>query len=251
MPDNGFHFPLQIRMPMRIIIQRLQFFYQRRAILYPTVKGFYRIVLCAVRIVKQGQFGFQVRTKLKHHSWVLALFIFCKVKKIKLLALIEIVLPCFMLAQVVGRWGNFMNQEAFGPLVNGYTSGPLTDLELLAQRETLRHLLVPNFVIDNMYITPDYSLDIPRITGYYYPTFYFESILNLIGAVGYIILRKKSNKIYLYLLMDYNFILLVPSFTNIERVSVFTLCDVTIKIFCIATTIPRFNAYERCVFLYW
>ena len=102
-----------------------------------------------------------------------------------------------MLAQVVGRWGNFMNQEAFGPLVNGYTSGPLTDLELLAQRETLRHLLVPNFVIDNMYITPDYSLDIPRITGYYYPTFYFESVLNLIGAVGYIILRKKSNKIYL------------------------------------------------------
>ena len=131
------------------------------------------------------------------YATIIFLFIFCKVKKIKLLALIEIVLPCFMLAQVVGRWGNFMNQEAFGPLVNGYTSGPLTDLELLAQRETLRHLLVPNFVIDNMYITPDYSLDIPRITGYYYPTFYFESILNLIGAVGYIILRKKSNKIYL------------------------------------------------------
>ena len=131
------------------------------------------------------------------YATIIFLFIFCKVKKIKLLALIEIVLPCFMLAQVVGRWGNFMNQEAFGPLVNGYTSGPLTDLELLAQRETLRHLLVPNFVIDNMYITPDYSLDIPRITGYYYPTFYFESVLNLIGAVGYIILRKKSNKIYL------------------------------------------------------
>ncbi len=131
------------------------------------------------------------------YATIIFLLIFCKVKKIKLLALIEIVLPCFMLAQVVGRWGNFMNQEAFGPLVNGYTSGPLTDLELLAQRETLRHLLVPNFVIDNMYITPDYSLDIPRITGYYYPTFYFESVLNLIGAVGYIILRKKSKKIYL------------------------------------------------------
>ena len=131
------------------------------------------------------------------YATIIFLIIFCKVKKIKLLALIEIVLPCFMLAQVVGRWGNFMNHEAFGPLVNGYPSGPLTDLELLAQRETLRHLLVPNFVIDNMYITPNYSLDIPRITGYYYPTFYFESVLNLIGAVGYIILRKKSNKIYL------------------------------------------------------
>lgn len=131
------------------------------------------------------------------YATIIFLFIFCKVKKIKLLPLIEIVLPCFMLAQVAGRWGNFMNQEAFGPIVNGYTTGPLTDAQLLAQRETLRHLLVPNFVIDNMYLTPDYSLGIPRITGYYYPTFFFESVLNFIGAVGYIILRKKSKKIYL------------------------------------------------------
>ena len=83
MPDNGFHFPLQIRMPMRIIIQRLQFFYQRRAILYPAVKGFYRIVLCAVRIVKQGQFSLQVRTKLKHHSLVLLLFLSVKLLNFK------------------------------------------------------------------------------------------------------------------------------------------------------------------------
>ena len=131
------------------------------------------------------------------YATIIFLVIYCKVKKIKLLALIEIVLPCFMLAQVVGRWGNFMNQEAFGPLVNGYTTGPLTDAELLAQRETLRHLLVPSFVIDNMYITPSYSLDIPKITGYYYPTFFFESVLNLIGVVTYVTIRKRSKKIYL------------------------------------------------------
>ncbi len=131
------------------------------------------------------------------YATVIFLIIFCKVKKIKLLPLIEIVLPCFMLAQVVGRWGNFFNQEAFGTLVNGYEVGPLTEAQLLEQRLALKHLLVPDFVINNMYITPNGSLDIPRITGYYYPTFYFESMLNLVGVVTYMILRRKWKKIYL------------------------------------------------------
>ena len=131
------------------------------------------------------------------YATIIFLIIFCKVKKIKLLPLIEIVLPCFMLAQVVGRWGNFFNQEAFGTLVNGYTEGPLTEAQLLAQRLTLKRFLVPDFVINNMYITPNGSLDIPMITGYYYPTFYFESVLNFIGVITYMILRRKSKKIYL------------------------------------------------------
>lgn len=131
------------------------------------------------------------------YATIIFLLIFCKVKKIKLLPLIEIVLPCFMLAQVVGRWGNFFNQEAFGPLVNGYEVGPLTEEQLIAQRLALRHLLVPNFVIDNMYLTPSPSLGIPMITGYYYPTFYFESVLNFIGVITYMILRRKWKKIYL------------------------------------------------------
>lgn len=131
------------------------------------------------------------------YATIIYLIVFCKIKKIKLLPLIEIVLPFFMLAQVIGRWGNFFNQEAFGPLVNGYETGPLTEEQLIAQRLTLRHLLVPNFVIDNMYLTPDASLGIPRITGYYYPTFYFESVLNLIGVMTYMIVRRKSKKIYL------------------------------------------------------
>ena len=131
------------------------------------------------------------------YATVIFLIIFCKVKKIKLLPLIEIVLPCFMLAQVVGRWGNFFNQEAFGTLVNGYVEGPLTEAQLLEQRLALKHLLVPDFVINNMYITPNGSLDIPMITGYYYPTFYFESVLNFIGVITYMILRRKWKKIYL------------------------------------------------------
>ena len=45
---------------------------------------------------------------------VLAAFIYSKFKKINILALLDIAAPVVVLAQCVGRWGNFANQEAFG-----------------------------------------------------------------------------------------------------------------------------------------
>lgn len=128
----------------------------------------------------------------------LFILVFCIVKKLKFIEIIEIVLPVFMLAQVIGRWGNFFNQEAYGPLVNGYTQFPLSSEELIEQRETLRHLLVPNFVIDQMYLRSAVTVDGIKqyVTGYYHPTFFYEGIANLIGATTYILIRKRSNKIY-------------------------------------------------------
>ncbi len=120
------------------------------------------------------------------------LFIDCRRRRLHFINIIEIMLPVFMLAQVVGRWGNFFNQEAYGPLVNGYKEGPLSAEQLIAQRETLRHFLVPDFIINNMYIKHGV-----KIIGYYHPTFFYEGVLNLIGAVTYLIVRKKSNKIYM------------------------------------------------------
>lgn len=124
--------------------------------------------------------------------------IYCIVKKIKFLELIEIVLPLLMLGQVIGRWGNFFNQEAYGPLVNGYPGHALTASELIAQRETLRHLLVPNFVIDQMYLTSKVAIDggYAYVTGYYHPTFFYESVANFFGAFAYIFIRKHSKKVY-------------------------------------------------------
>lgn len=40
--------------------------------------------------------------------------IIAKLRKLKLSALLDIVAPCFFIGQTVGRWGNFVNQEAFG-----------------------------------------------------------------------------------------------------------------------------------------
>ena len=40
--------------------------------------------------------------------------VFCLIKKIKIAALLDVVLLGFLIGQSLGRWGNFMNREAFG-----------------------------------------------------------------------------------------------------------------------------------------
>lgn len=44
--------------------------------------------------------------------------IIAKLRKIKLSALLDVVAPCFLIGQAIGRWGNFFNQEAFGSNTN-------------------------------------------------------------------------------------------------------------------------------------
>ena len=57
--------------------------------------------------------------------------VFCLIKKIKVAALLDVVLLGFLIGQSIGRWGNFMNREAFGAetvsflrmgLLNSYTN---------------------------------------------------------------------------------------------------------------------------------
>ncbi|WP_414043730.1 prolipoprotein diacylglyceryl transferase [Macrococcus animalis] len=77
----------------------------------------------------------------------------------------DIAAPSIILGQAIGRWGNFMNQEAHGGEVS---------------RSFLENLHIPEFIINNM-----------KIDGvYYHPTFLYESLWNLIGFVILIMLRK-------------------------------------------------------------
>ena len=48
---------------------------------------------------------------------IIAALIFCKWKKINLFVLLDILIPSLLLGQAIGRWGNFFNQEAYGPVV--------------------------------------------------------------------------------------------------------------------------------------
>ena len=83
---------------------------------------------------------------------VIAAFIYTRVKKINLIDLLDTAAPSIILAQGIGRWGNFMNSEAHG--------GPVS-------YDFIKHF--PVFIQKGMYIEGTY----------YHPTFLYESIWNL------------------------------------------------------------------------
>lgn len=48
---------------------------------------------------------------------LLTAFIFCRRRKIPVLTLCDLIAPGLILAQAIGRWGNYFNQEAYGLLL--------------------------------------------------------------------------------------------------------------------------------------
>ncbi|HGX1282008.1 TPA: prolipoprotein diacylglyceryl transferase [Staphylococcus aureus] len=95
----------------------------------------------------------------------IACVIVCKVKNLNPFQIGDIVAPSIILAQGIGRWGNFMNHEAHG--------GPVS-------RAFLEQLHLPNFIIENMYINGQY----------YHPTFLYESIWDVAGFIILVNIRK-------------------------------------------------------------
>ena len=58
---------------------------------------------------------------------VIGLFIYTKVKKVKTSAMLDIGGLGLLIGQSIGRWGNFMNREAFGAQTNSFLRMGLTD----------------------------------------------------------------------------------------------------------------------------
>ncbi|MFL6558726.1 MAG: prolipoprotein diacylglyceryl transferase, partial [Bacillus sp. (in: firmicutes)] len=77
----------------------------------------------------------------------------------------DIAAPSIILGQAIGRWGNFMNQEAHG--------GEVT-------RAFLENLHLPEFIINQMYING----------AYYHPTFLYESLWDFAGFFFLLFLRR-------------------------------------------------------------
>lgn len=96
---------------------------------------------------------------------VITAVVFSKKKNISFWKLADIAAPSIILGQAIGRWGNFINQEAHG--------GEVT-------RSFLEGLFLPEFIINQMYIDG----------AYYHPTFLYESIWNLVGFVLLLSLRR-------------------------------------------------------------
>ncbi len=99
---------------------------------------------------------------------ILTIILYCYFHKKKFLEMIRYLDTCslgLILGQIIGRWGNFFNSEAHG----GETT-----------RAFLESLKIPNFIINGM-----------TINGIiYHPTFLYESVLNLIGLIILLIVRK-------------------------------------------------------------
>ncbi|MDF7672361.1 prolipoprotein diacylglyceryl transferase [Lactobacillus sp. ESL0701] len=98
----------------------------------------------------------------------IVLLIFCHKRNLPPFLMLDVITPGVLAAQILGRWGNFMNQEAHG--------GPTT----LA---FLQSLHLPQFIISQM-----------KINGVYYqPTFLYESFFNLVGLVILLSLRHRKH----------------------------------------------------------
>ena len=95
---------------------------------------------------------------------------YCKKKERPILKTMDVIVPFLILGQAIGRWGNFLNQEAYGPVVS---------------RSFLENLHIPNFVIDGMYING----------AYHQPTFFYESLWCLLGFALLMIIRHFIKKI--------------------------------------------------------
>lgn len=95
---------------------------------------------------------------------LIVLFWYSKKHNLSLLSLLDLIAPSLAFGQVIGRWGNFFNQEAFGPPTN----------------------LPWKIYIDSTHRPIQWQ----QFT-YFHPVFLYESLLNLLAFFVLMILAKR------------------------------------------------------------
>ena len=98
----------------------------------------------------------------------LSMYFYCKKKNVSFIKFLDAILPCVLIGQAIGRWGNFLNQECYGYTVQeSYFDGFLS------------------FLKEGMCVNGTY----------YEPLFFYESMTCLLGFVLInFVLRKYQNK---------------------------------------------------------
>ncbi|MEK4292269.1 prolipoprotein diacylglyceryl transferase [Paenibacillus sp. FSL H8-0261] len=82
--------------------------------------------------------------------------------------IVDICAPGLLAGQMIGRWGNFVNQEAYGSVV---------------EESFLRDKLhLPDFIVNQMYIGD----------AFHHPTFLYESLWSLLGIALLMLLRRQK-----------------------------------------------------------
>ncbi|MBR4989680.1 MAG: prolipoprotein diacylglyceryl transferase [Oscillospiraceae bacterium] len=91
---------------------------------------------------------------------IIGMAVFAKIKKVKMMAVVDLILIAFLIGQFIGRWGNFVNREAFGAATDSFFRMGLFNTRTNAWE-------------------------------YYHPTFLYESVWNMVGFVILHFLSKK------------------------------------------------------------
>lgn len=101
----------------------------------------------------------------------ITIFLICRYKKINALKMFDAVAPAVMIGQILGRWGNFFNGEAYGRAVS---------------EDSL-------FYFIRMGINPHNIKEVSRFDmAFVHPTFLYESVWNLVGFLIINALYKKK-----------------------------------------------------------
>ena len=95
----------------------------------------------------------------------ITLIVYCKRYNMSAVKMMDITVVPLLLAQAIGRWGNFFNSEAHGVATTYYN---------------LKQLHIPEKIIEGMKIG----------NVYYHPTFLYESLLCLVGFIFLVFLRR-------------------------------------------------------------
>lgn len=105
---------------------------------------------------------------------VITCILFCKKKKIKILDMLDYLVPFLALGQAIGRWGNFINQEAYGGITQSFLKMRIYDKNTLS------------------------FIDV-------HPTFLYESLLDFAIFILLMKLRKKrrfqGQLVYIYFII--------------------------------------------------
>ncbi|WP_193104429.1 prolipoprotein diacylglyceryl transferase [Brachybacterium sp. FME24] len=96
----------------------------------------------------------------------LAVWIMARVKKVSFIALADTIGPTIMAAQILGRFGNWFNQELYGPALDTWWAWKVT---CVTNGQTIGGC----------------------IPGTYHPTFLYEQLWNLAGLAGLLLLSRR------------------------------------------------------------
>lgn len=103
----------------------------------------------------------------------IALILACVIHKKNILDVLDIVIPALLIGQVIGRWGNFVNQEAYGLYI----------------KDEAFHFFPVGVYIDRCTQLAEGCLC--GGSGWHLATFFYESLWNFVGFILALVLIKK------------------------------------------------------------